>query len=221
MHRDTYKKIVEFAGEIFTEKGFKNTTVAEICDKANVNVASVNYYFGSKKNLYEKVLDYLFDKIQNKYPFKKETSNKNPKIVLKEAIQTLVLRIIPNNEKSNFYKIISKEMAEPTGIVNIVEKYLIPQVKFFEKILYDFTGEVEDKRLIRAFHSSIISQCMFFHNLNEKGRIYYLKKSSLYDEIKTLEGFKKYKDEVANYISDFCIGGIENILKNIKKENGI
>ena len=39
------ERLLEAAGEIFAEHGFRNTTVREICKRADINLAAVNYYF--------------------------------------------------------------------------------------------------------------------------------------------------------------------------------
>ena len=49
-------RILHVAIEVFAEYGFRDTTVREICNRANVNVASVNYYFRSKEGLYTQAL---------------------------------------------------------------------------------------------------------------------------------------------------------------------
>lgn len=47
----TSEKILSAARELFEEKGFDLTSVREIATKADVNVALINYHFGSKENL--------------------------------------------------------------------------------------------------------------------------------------------------------------------------
>lgn len=54
--KDKQIKILEAAEELIAEKGFEETTVRNICQKANINVAMISYYFGSK----EKMLTYLY-----------------------------------------------------------------------------------------------------------------------------------------------------------------
>jgi AcrR family transcriptional regulator len=48
----TREKILHGACELFARQGFQDTTVQQICRKAGANIASVNYYFGSKGKLY-------------------------------------------------------------------------------------------------------------------------------------------------------------------------
>lgn len=49
--------IIKNAIELFAEKGFEGTSIRELAAKANVNVAMVNYYFGSKDKLFEAMVE--------------------------------------------------------------------------------------------------------------------------------------------------------------------
>lgn len=48
----TQEKVLHGATELFARKGFQDTTVQDICEKAGSNIAAVNYHFGSKGKLY-------------------------------------------------------------------------------------------------------------------------------------------------------------------------
>lgn len=50
---DKKEQIIKAAIELFAEKGFEGTSVRDLAAKAEVNVAMVNYYFGSKEKLFE------------------------------------------------------------------------------------------------------------------------------------------------------------------------
>jgi AcrR family transcriptional regulator len=57
MHADISEKTVQdkligAAEELFCQRGFNETSVRDIASAAGCNVASVNYYFGGKDNLY-------------------------------------------------------------------------------------------------------------------------------------------------------------------------
>lgn len=52
----TRQHLIETAGQVFAERGAAETTSKEICERAGVPLASVNYHFGSKDGLYEAVL---------------------------------------------------------------------------------------------------------------------------------------------------------------------
>lgn len=49
----TEQKIEEAAKKIFTQKGFAATKTRDIAEEAGINLALLNYYFGSKENLFK------------------------------------------------------------------------------------------------------------------------------------------------------------------------
>ncbi len=50
-------KIIEVANKLFAEKGYEATSIREIASRAEVNLASINYYFGSKQGLFEYMVE--------------------------------------------------------------------------------------------------------------------------------------------------------------------
>ena len=42
-------EILQVAEQLFAEEGFDGTSVRDIAKKANVNIAMISYYFGSKE----------------------------------------------------------------------------------------------------------------------------------------------------------------------------
>ena len=56
--KDKRQQIIETALQLFAEKGFEGTSIRDIAEKATVNVAMVNYYFGTKEKLFEKIVEY-------------------------------------------------------------------------------------------------------------------------------------------------------------------
>ncbi|MGO4379356.1 TetR/AcrR family transcriptional regulator [Pseudoduganella sp. RAF53_2] len=52
----TKQHLLDVAGQVFAERGFADATSKEICARAGVNMAAVNYHFGGRDQLYETVL---------------------------------------------------------------------------------------------------------------------------------------------------------------------
>ncbi|WP_298067142.1 TetR/AcrR family transcriptional regulator [uncultured Mailhella sp.] len=61
----TRRHILETAVRLFAEHGYADTTSKMICREAGVNMASVNYHFGSRDDLYRAVLDDVHNQIVN------------------------------------------------------------------------------------------------------------------------------------------------------------
>ena len=59
MSANTKQKIMRAAAREFACFGFRKTTVRGICQKANVNVAAINYHFSGKAELYCRTIDWL------------------------------------------------------------------------------------------------------------------------------------------------------------------
>lgn len=54
---DTASRILDTAEQLFAERGFSETSLRTITTRAGVNLAAVNYHFGSKKELVQAVFE--------------------------------------------------------------------------------------------------------------------------------------------------------------------
>lgn len=52
----TEQKIIRAARTLFTKKGFASTRTRDIAEEAGINLALLNYYYGSKQNLFRLVM---------------------------------------------------------------------------------------------------------------------------------------------------------------------
>lgn len=82
----TEQKIVEAARKIFTQKGYAATKTRDIAEEAGINLALLNYYFGSKENLFKLIVTEKFEDLFGL--ISPILSNKD--ITLEEKIQALV-----------------------------------------------------------------------------------------------------------------------------------
>ena len=56
-HLSTKDRILHAAEELFAQQGFASTSLRQVTSRADVNIAAVNYHFGSKDNLVNEVAD--------------------------------------------------------------------------------------------------------------------------------------------------------------------
>ncbi|SEM91078.1 TetR/AcrR family transcriptional regulator [Halomonas caseinilytica] len=64
---DTVTRILDTAEVLFAERGFAETSLRNITSKAKVNLAAVNYHFGSKKSLIQAVFSRYLDPFTTRF----------------------------------------------------------------------------------------------------------------------------------------------------------
>lgn len=62
-HFSTKERILSAAERLFAERGFSDTSLREVTSRADVNLAAVNYHFGSKSNLVNEVFRRRLDEL--------------------------------------------------------------------------------------------------------------------------------------------------------------
>ncbi len=61
---DKQIEILQVAEQLFAEEGFDGTSIRDIAKKANINIAMISYYFGSKEKLLEALVLYRISGMQ-------------------------------------------------------------------------------------------------------------------------------------------------------------
>lgn len=105
---------METAEILFAEKGFNGTSVRDIAEKANVNLAMVSYYFGSK----DKLLEALFGYRGEYYKMKLESMIEDKELSSLEKMNTLIDHYIDKiTQQQCFSRIMVREQVmNHTGI---------------------------------------------------------------------------------------------------------
>lgn len=160
----TRERILRVAAEVFADSGFGQATVREICSRASVNVAAVNYHFGDKEHLYIEVLKYSKALAFEKYPSETDTKKSDsPEIRLKVFIRSFVFRILDGGSSSLFGRLVSREYIEPTGAFDmLVEEAMRPVFILLSEIVGELLGGRAPALRVHMCCASVISQCLFF-----------------------------------------------------------
>jgi TetR/AcrR family transcriptional regulator, regulator of cefoperazone and chloramphenicol sensitivity len=88
-NNETKIRILETTAEIIGREKNLNLTIREIANRANVNIASINYYFGSKEKLLEEVELLLLENIRKIY-----AKLDNPKLAVRERLNNWADKLI-------------------------------------------------------------------------------------------------------------------------------
>jgi AcrR family transcriptional regulator len=163
---ETRHQLLEAAGEVFAEVGFRNATVREICRRAGANVAAVNYHFGDKETLYVEVLRHTQQKAFAKYPpLLGVAADASPEEKLSAFVHSFLLRIFDEGSIAWFGKMMSREMVEPTAALDsLVAERLQPMANLLQGLVAEILGCPVHNEAVRLCCFSVVSQCVFYHH---------------------------------------------------------
>ncbi|MGA2245001.1 MAG: CerR family C-terminal domain-containing protein [Verrucomicrobiota bacterium] len=165
-HAETRLQLMEAAGEVFAEFGFREATVREICRRAGANVAAVNYHFGDKETLYIEVLRHAHGRALAKYPPLLDVAeDAPPEKKLRAFVKSFLLRIFDKGATGWHGKIMSREMIEPTAALDsLVEERMRPMAGQLWQIVAGILHCPLNDERVRLYAFSVVSQCVFYHH---------------------------------------------------------
>ncbi len=202
---DTVDLLLNSARDVFAEKGYHKTTIKEICDHAGVNIASVNYHFGSKKELYSEAWRHAFEESLEKHPPNGGVPEDAPaRERLRGRIRSLIRRIA--DRESQEFLFAHKEMANPTPLSKEVMRECIqPLVDGTIHLLREMMGPNVPERHIEYCERSIVSQCLHLMHLQKKKDIFPdEEEESIFPDIEDV-------DEYAEHVYQFSLAGLRAI----------
>lgn len=163
---DTRQRLLEAAGEVFAEQGFRAATIRDICAKAEANVAAVNYHFGDKQKLYAEVLKYAYERSRTKFP---SDMGLGPDATAAQRlggfVRALVQRILDRDRLAWHGTLMFREMIEPTeALRTVVEEGIRPEFERLRTIVRDLLGhEAEPEQILQCVWS-VTGQCLFYYH---------------------------------------------------------
>lgn len=91
-------QILTVAEELIAKKGFEGTSVRNISAKANINVAMISYYFGSKEKMMSYLYQYRVQKTREHFSeFAETIRDGKPEMQMKEMIKYLTSELFKYN----------------------------------------------------------------------------------------------------------------------------
>jgi AcrR family transcriptional regulator len=120
---ETVERILDAAEQLFAEKGFAETSLRLITSKAGVNLAAVNYHFGSKKALIQAVFSRFlgpFCVSLEKELDRRQAKPDAPRATLEELLELLVVQAMAvkprsGNDLSIFMRLLGLAFSQSQG----------------------------------------------------------------------------------------------------------
>jgi AcrR family transcriptional regulator len=198
----TREKLLDAAERLFFKKGYDAVNVRDLTEAAGVNVASINYHFRGKRNLYREVLRRRLSEIaKGKIDLLGRVAGESGKPDLREVVRTYVAsilrEILSSREAEKFMDIVSVEMSEGGIATDLLFKEMVSPV---HRTLRDAIRRARPgltDRKISLCISSITGQ--LFHFLRARGIIKRTMKCGY---------SKEFMDEIVEHITDFSLKGI-------------
>ncbi|QGX41164.1 TetR/AcrR family transcriptional regulator [Permianibacter aggregans] len=127
----TRDRIIAAAEFLFADRGFAETSLRLITSRANVNLASVNYHFGSKKSLIQAVFDRFMAQLTAELVREMEPLRKNSSMPHVEQVLATFLRPLQALDRLEpqgaaiFMRLLGRAYAEEQGHLRrfILSKY--------------------------------------------------------------------------------------------------
>ena len=161
---ETRERLLETAGEVFAEHGFRDATIREICEKAKANVAAVNYHFGDKEALYAAVFDYA--RTCAVAQFDELTSPATPvEERLRAFVRAVLKRFFDEGRPAWLGKLVAREMIEPSNALDaLVNGQIRPNSERLRAVVRELIGrEIDEQELWRCTFSIAAQWLFYFH----------------------------------------------------------
>jgi TetR/AcrR family transcriptional regulator, regulator of cefoperazone and chloramphenicol sensitivity len=199
---DTRTRILHAAGPVFADKGFDAATVREICAVADVNIASIKYYFGDKRGLYLETVLFARHLRAERYPIPDREGLSTPEERLYEFVAMLLRRLTALGDAPWPVRLLMRELIKPDETCRqIVRDYFKPTLELLLNEIDALAGRKlsESDRLKYGF--SVIGQCIHYRFGREI--ISLIVPESLKGEFGI--------EQIASHITRFTISAIRNI----------
>jgi AcrR family transcriptional regulator len=158
----TKGRLLQAAGEEFAEKGFECARIRTICDRAQANVAAVNYHFGDKEQLYVQA---VLEAHRCGIEAFEETGDeaKAPAVQLRVFIRHFLCRVLSLHEPDDWrHRLVLREMLHPTSASDVLIREAIrPRFERLMGILRQLCPDAEERKL-HALAFSVIGQCLHY-----------------------------------------------------------
>jgi AcrR family transcriptional regulator len=198
--RETRERLLEVAAQLFSEHGFDNVTVRDICTRAQANVAAINYHFGGKTGLYDEVLGMAIRIMAATTEEIRRTGHGKPPEAQLEASIRIFLTRVATTPNRWIHQLMLREVSNPTpSFDQVLNQVLKPRMAYVHHAVAGILGCPGDDPRVALCVMSI--QAQLFALLN----------NPMADRMAAPQLTAARATELARHIACFSIGGVRAI----------
>ena len=197
---DARTRILNVAGPIFATKGYEAATVREICDRAEVNLASVNYYFGGKERLYIETVKRAHPITMSETRVPDWPPGTQPETKLRDFIRTMMKRVVEVKTAPWQTLLLMREMQQPTAACReLVQGYFRTEFRILSGILDEILPSDTPQHKRHQIGFSVVGQCVHY-----KVGCHVI--AMLIDEDELREHYGT--EQIADHITEMCLAAL-------------
>ena len=196
-------RLLDAAEELFCDHGFEATTIRDIAAAADCNIASINYYFGSKENLYTEVWRRHLGLMRQTRvaSIEKVMSQNGGKPPLEELLTSyanaFVEPMVGQNKSRRFIKLMAREMIDQHLPHNLFfDEMIIPVMTAFQKALITTCPGLDESNA-QLVILSIVGQLMHIVHA-----------TTMFEQVDNPQLPKLDLTQAINHIVKFSVAGI-------------
>ena len=196
--KDTQRRLLEAAGEVFADRGFHSATMKEITDRAGASLASINYHFSDKAELYAAVIRTLTVEAEMDLPPRTSAGETAPE-QFKRLVHDLVEHCLRRDKPRWQHVLIGREMAQPTGAMEpFIRNVIRPLNGSLSETVAEIARRDKGDPVVGLIVASIVGQC-----------VYHAHHTPIMAELHPQLGQSVDAEQIAEHIATFSLAGIE------------
>ncbi|WP_088068643.1 forespore capture DNA-binding protein RefZ [Gottfriedia luciferensis] len=205
----TKNKVIETALTLFKINGYQGTSVRDISKKANVNIATISYYFKGKQGLLEYIIvEFLEGYVKILDKFSLLLQHKNANLILKELVEEVLSYYYLNKEYASIF---FRELTLDSILIREIMMTYLARERYTFTQIYDAI-RLRNAKITMPFSvffvqlkSFLSTPYLFPGYLNE---VLYIQQNDLYF-------FERYKEYVEKWI-DTLLDMDENFIRHVE-----
>lgn len=159
---DTRARILAAALEVFGAEGYHRAGVREICQRAGVNGAAVNYHFGGKEGLYLAVLMGEFERVHRPDAMPSLDQHPDaPERALAAFVRWKVFSILEVDARGPGFRMMLHEIRDPGPALPMLAQGPMGAIhRELRRIVSAITGEAPESHATQHLAILVISTCV-------------------------------------------------------------